>query len=61
MEPPSITYLPPWVAVPIISGVIIWNAITGPWSPIEGPPQDPAPEPAHCYEWVDGDWMDICI
>ena len=39
--------------IAIVVSVII--GLTG------GEEVNPPPDPPHCYEWVDGDWQDICI
>ena len=53
--------VPGWVGtvILIVGGIaIVVSVIIGLTG---GEEVNPPPDPPHCYEWVDGDWQDICI
>lgn len=56
------------VSIPSVIGnavlivvTVITIAQTLPYYSAEGEEENLPPEPAHCYEWVDGGWQDICV
>ena len=44
-----------------ILGSVLSGLGVGPYYSAEEHEVNPPPEPAHCYELVDGHWHDICI
>lgn len=47
--------------VQVINGVVIVTTLIISQSGSEGGEENAPPEPAHCYEWLNDGWQDICL
>lgn len=53
--------IPNWLGGLILIGGFLNAFGVLPYYSAAGEEVNPSPEPAHCYELVDGQWDDICV